>query len=272
MAYQITGGRQRARMTSGANAERYRGDAWKLLAVTTGNTSIIERISMTKAMPKAEAQRILEVKVDRMFDEVEDKKIQDDFLAAVNNNYGHAGKVYIQYILNHMDDVKGILELVRERVDKKAGLTSENRFWSAFATNTMAGLMLAKKAGLIDYDIKKLFKWTINMLKNNKNYVSGMNTSVEETLNDYIMEHYSNVLWIKSTDDLRKKDNAGMDSLIVPEALPRGQMVARYETDLKERIFYRNPFGYGAVNSKSTMPRLSRTYKRSWELLKLKCG
>ena len=140
-----------------------------------------------------------------------------------------------------MDDVKGILELVRERVDKKAALTSENRFWSAFATNTMAGLMLAKKAGLIDYDIKKLFKWTINMLKNNKNYVSGMNTSVEETLNDYIMEHYSNVLWIKSTDDLRKKDNAGMDSLIVPEALPRGQMVARYETDLKRAYLLPKP-------------------------------
>ena len=234
LAYQITGGRQRARMTSGGNAERYRGDAWKLLAVTTGNTSIIERISMTKAMPKAEAQRILEVKVDRMFDEVKDKKIQDDFLAAVNDNYGHAGREYIQYILNHMDDVKTVIEQVRERIDKSAGLTSENRFWSAFATNTVAGLMFAKRAGLIDYDIKKLFKWTIGMLENNKNYVSGMNTSVEDTLNDYIMEHYSNVLWIKSTDDLRKKDNVGMDSLIVPEALPRGQMVARYETDLKK--------------------------------------
>jgi len=140
-----------------------------------------------------------------------------------------------------MDDVKEILEQVRERVDKGAGLTSENRFWSAFVTNTMAGLMLAKKAGLVDYDIKKLFKWAINMLKYSKNYVSGMNTSVEETLNDYIMEHYSNVLWIKSTDDLRKKDNAGMDSLIVPEALPRGQMVARYETDLKRAYLLPKP-------------------------------
>lgn len=164
---------------------------------------------MTKAMPKAEAQRILEVKVDRMFDEVKDKKIQDDFLAAVNDNYGHAGREYIQYILNHMDDVKTVIEQVRERIDKSAGLTSENRFWSAFATNTVAGLMFAKRAGLIDYDIKKLFKWTIGMLENNKNYVSGMNTSVEDTLNDYIMEHYSNVLWIKSTDDLRKKTTLG---------------------------------------------------------------
>ena len=60
-----------------------------------------------------------------------------------------------------------------------------------------------------------------------------MSMSAEETLNDYIHEHWSNVLWIKSTDDLRKQNNNGLDSLIVPEALPKGKLVARYETDLK---------------------------------------
>ena len=32
-----------------------------------------------------------------------------------------------------------------------------------------------------------------------------------------------------------------MDSLIVPEALPRGQMVARYETDLKRAYLLPKP-------------------------------
>ena len=101
-------------------------------------------------------------------------------------------------------------------------------------SNTLAGLILAKRAGLIEYDIGKISTWAINMLKENRRYVSDMNVSVEEVLNDYIHEHWSNVLWIKSTDDLRKKDNVGLDSLVVPEALPRGRLVARYETDLKK--------------------------------------
>ena len=221
-------------MVSGGNAERYRGDAWKLLAVTTGNTSIIERVSMAKAMPKAEAQRILEVKVDRLFNESGEKGEQDAFSASLNNNYGHAGKEYIQYLLNNIDGVKKLLEEVRVKVDTEASLTSENRFWSAFVSNTLSGLILAKRAGLIDYDVGKIFTWAINMLKENRRYVSDMNVSVEEVLNDYIHEHWSNVLWIKSTDDLRKKDNVGLDSLVVPEALPRAQLVARYETDLKK--------------------------------------
>ena len=220
-------------MTSGGNAERYRGEAWKLLAVTTANTGIIEMINMAKAMPKAEAQRILEVKVERIFDEVKDKRIQDAFLADVMNNYGHAGTIFIQHVMNNMDGVKKLIDEVRIKVDTAAGLTSENRFWSAFATNTIAGLVLAKRAGLIEYDMGKLFKWAVSMLRQNKNCVSDMNTSVEETLNDYIHEHWSNVLWIKSTDDLRKQNDNGLDSLVVPEALPRGKLVARYETDLK---------------------------------------
>ena len=60
-----------------------------------------------------------------------------------------------------------------------------------------------------------------------------MSVSVEDTLNDYIHEHWSNVLWIKSTDDLRKQED-GVTPLIIPESVPRGQLVARYETDLKK--------------------------------------
>ncbi len=50
------------------------------------------------------------------------------------------------------------------------------------------------------------------------------------------------MLWIKSTDDLRKGESGALDSLIVPEALPRGQLVARYETDIKRAYLIPKPF------------------------------
>jgi len=200
---------QRGRMSSGSNTERARGDAWKLLAVTTGNTSIVERISIIKAMPKAEAQRILECRVSRI--NFETKEETDSFSTAIQNNYGHAGEVYIQYIMNNLDAVIKLLEEVQEVVDRKARLTAENRYWSVLATSTIVGLIMAKRS-----------------------------ISVEETLNDYIHEHWSNVLWIKSTDDLRKQDD-GVTSLVIPEALPRGKLVARYETDLKRAYLVVKP-------------------------------
>jgi hypothetical protein len=47
------------------------------------------------------------------------------------------------------------------------------------------------------------------------------------------------VLWIKSTDDLRKQTDK--EQVIIPEALPRGKLVARYETDLKRAYLVPKP-------------------------------
>jgi len=239
LAYQLTGGKQRGRMSANSNVERHRGEAWKLLAVTTGNTSMVERISIIKAMPKAEAQRILECRVSKMH--FETKEETDIFSSCLQNNYGHAGKIYIRHIMENKEEVKKIIKQVQEKVDLKAGLTAENRFWSILVTCTLTGIILAKRCGLVNYDTKKLFNWAIDRLKENKRQVEDMSVSVEETLNDYIHEHWSNVLWIKSTDDLRKQDGEGTTTLVIPEALPRGKLVARYETDLKRAYLIPKP-------------------------------
>ena len=238
LAYQLTGGKQRGRMSANSNVERHRGEAWKLLAVTTGNTSMVERISIIKAMPKAEAQRILECRVSKMH--FETKEETDIFSTCLQNNYGHAGKVYIKHVMENMEEVQKLIRQVQEKVDLKAGLTAENRYWSVLVACTLTGIILAKRCGLVNYDTKKLFNWAIERLKENKSQVEDMSISVEETLNDYIHEHWSNVLWIKSTDDLRKQED-GVTSLIIPEALPRGKLVARYETDLKRAYLIPKP-------------------------------
>ena len=238
LAYQLTGGRQRGRMSASSNTERHRGDSWRLLAVTTGNTSMVERISIIKAMPKAEAQRIMECRVSRIH--FETKEETDVFSACLQNNYGHAGKIYVQHIMNNLDEVKKLLSDVQARVDAKAGLTAENRYWSILVASTITGLMLAKRVGLVDYDIKKVFAWAVEKLKENKRQVEDMSVAVEETLNDYIHEHWSNVLWIKSTDDLRKQED-GVTELIIPESQARGKLVARYETDLKRAYLIVKP-------------------------------
>ena len=101
----------------------------------------------------------------------------------------------------------------------------------------MTGIIIAKKLGLVDYDTKKLFQFIIKQLKKNVHSSNDMGASVEEVLNDYIHEHYSKVLWIKSTDDAR----ADASTLVVPEAVPRGELVARYETDLKKIFLLPKP-------------------------------
>ena len=142
--------------------------------------------------------------------------------------------------MNNLEEIRKLLRKVQISADQKAGLSAENRFWSVLVACTMTGLIIAKRIGLIDYDIKNLFAWAVDLLKSNKRSVGDMSVSVEDTLNDYIHEHWSNVLWIKSTDDLRKQED-GVTPLIIPESVPRGQLVARYETDLKKAYLVPKP-------------------------------
>jgi hypothetical protein len=220
-------------MSANSNVERQRGKPWRLICVSSANASMIEQISMVKAMPTAEAQRVLECRVKNLKSILEDKSETDRLAQEVDVNYGHAGKIYIQYVMNNLEEVKKLLLQVQASVDQKAGLSAENRFWSVLVSCTMTGLILAKRIGLVDYDIKNLFAWAVDLLKSNKRGVNDMSVSVEDTLNDYIHEHWSNVLWIKSTDDVRAGAE-GVTDLVIPESLARGQLVARYETDLKK--------------------------------------
>jgi hypothetical protein len=238
LVYQLTSGKQRNRMSQGGNVERKRGKPWKLIAVTSANRSLIEKISTAKAMPKAEAQRLMEIRVPDM--KFGSKEETDKFNLQLQRNHGHAGRVYIKYVLSNLEEVQKLLQKVQVRVDTQAGLKAENRFWSALVAASITGVIIANRLGLVDYDPKKVFNWAIERLKENKNEVSDMSISVEETLNDYIHEHWSNVLWIKSTDDLRKQED-GVTNIVIPEALPRGKLVARYETDLKRAYLIPKP-------------------------------
>lgn len=238
--YQLPSGLQRNRMGPKANTERTRGKPWKTLFGTTGNTSMLERISLFKALPKAEAQRVLEHRVERV--QFATKHETDRFALDIKENYGHAGVTYLQYLMNNFEAAKALADKVQQRLDSEAGLTAENRFWSAMASRTVAGLMLARRAGLIDWKIEPIAKWVVAAMLTAKTVVYEMNTDVESILTDYLAENYNSMLRIRSTDDARKQA-MGLDHLIAPDATPRGNMfVARYEYDIKKLYLLPKPF------------------------------
>ena len=236
MLYQFTGGKQRGRMSSSSNVERFRGDAWKLIAVTTANRSLVELVGTAKSSPKAEALRVLECRVPRLFakGDSESKPLTDKFTKDIKNNYGHAGPIFVQYVMNHVEEVRELVEGVQLRVDRVAKLSADNRFWSVGIAYPIAGLIIAKRLGLISYDVQAVFRWaTTTLVDQNKANIAELDSSVQDIMNEFFNEHVSNILQIKSTVDSRAVNGNGLDTLVIPEAIPRGRLVARYETDKK---------------------------------------
>lgn len=233
LAYQLTSGRQRGRLSSSVNQERSRGEPWSLLSVSTGNTSFIERISAMKLMPKAEQQRILEMRI-RKFDMLASTKDFNDGLAS---HYGHAGPIFIQAVLKDVESTKAIMAKVRKRVEDKFQLTAENRFWSAHITCTLTGAIIARKLGLIKFSIDNLFDFCHELVLRNKAASTSDTSDLDDILNDYMNENMSNILEIDGTIDKR----LGAEANVLPNKIPRGALIARLEPDTGMLYLVPNP-------------------------------
>lgn len=230
MAYQLPNGVQRNRLTSKGNVERFRGVPWKLLTSTTANNDMISRIGLYKAMPEAEAQRILAIKSVRI--NFVSKDETDDFSSALIANHGHAGPIYMRYVIENIDAVKALLISTQRKLDNAAGLTAENRFWSVGAAVTITGLIIAKKIGLIGFEIAPIANWIVTAMKKSRADSVMLAGDVESIITDYLAFNYNNILRIKSTDDARANDTTGLEKILNPEATPRMGMVGRYEYDV----------------------------------------
>lgn len=235
LIYTACGGKQRGRMSASVNKERRRGDPWSTLFISSANASMLEKVASEKTGGiQAEAQRMMEKRVDKV--EVGEKINTDDFNKLLSENYGHAGPVFITYVLKNQLTVKKLLNDIQVEVDQKFNLTHQNRFWSAFITCALAGAVIAKKLGLVEYDTRSLFKEAGLLVKENREASHTVGKDVMESLNDYLRENYSGMLVIKSSRDMRAeriKKEEPLDQLVSPTMQPRTEFVARYEPDTK---------------------------------------
>jgi len=240
--YQVSSGRQKNRMSANGNTERARGKPWQLLALSSGNTSAWEILGRYKATPKAEMLRMFELNVKMMNFTKGDNTATAHLIEDFKSNYGHIGIEYIQWVINNKDEVRKIVDSVRIRLDKSAGLGPEHRFWTNGNAAIIAGLMIAKKLDLVNYDVASVYRWIVGELISRRNYVKDAGASVTETLNNYLSENYNNMLKIESTEDLRGKNDNGLDQLVPVGATPRNTLVARYEPDTKLLFLRLKPF------------------------------
>jgi len=234
-----THGHQRNRLDRSANVERVRGTVWQQMCLSTGNRSMIELISSFKAVSKAEAQRVLELHVTKV--DLPDKSVTDELSIRLRKTYGTAWIPYMQYVIKDMEAVRVLFHSVKEKLDKAIGLTAQERFFSVIGADSITGLIIAKRLGLVRYEIGPIVAWLINTMKNAKAKMVDLNTGMDTVLNNYLAENYNNILRIKSTDDSRgiKGDT---DMLVIPDGTPRISLIARYEYDVKRLYLMIKPF------------------------------
>lgn len=262
IAYALSSGQQRMRMSGGSNQERARGEPWYLTAVSSGNASMMAILEAVKAKPDAERERVFEINIkDYIYPH--SKTVADRFQRAINTEaYGVAGPIFIQWVVDNKDEVAKFVESTKDRLDAATGLTSKNRMVSASFAAYLAGGQIAKRLGLIDFDMRRIYDLVVKLIRERLDYFEGSNKSSVEYLTQYITENWNNVLQVNSTQRANSGD-AVTDEFVNPYNTPKGELIARWEPDTKNLFLIPKPFQLWCVkqqlNAKGILEDIGKT-------------
>jgi hypothetical protein len=256
LAYSMTQGRGKDRLKASANVLRDNATTWQTLSLCSSNASFYEKMTSLKATPDGEMMRLLEYSIE-FADVIDPAYAKQMFDHQLKENYGHAGDIYVQWLLANLEEAVQRVRELQVKIDKELGLTQRERFWSAvLAVNIMGGIF-AKRLGLLDWDMKAIYQWATKMLLGLRLEVTPKTTNIGSVVGDFVNRHIGyNTLVVDDGVDLR----TNLQSM--PKWQPRGPLIIRYEPDTKYMYIAAKPFKDDCVdrqiNYRNTLKELGK--------------
>lgn len=225
LVYDITSGKGKGRLSSKANVERVNNTSWKLPVVSTSNKLIKDALLSIKSFPEPELLRILEgyLSIDNSMDAVQSKR----HFGRLQHNYGHAITPFVQHVMTNLPQTVEFINKINEKIDIAAGITNNERFWSAGLAMDLAGGIIAGRLGLHDIPTKPVFDMAVEMVKNARKSNKESMFDSQDFLGAFLQRHFHEILVINGKADTRTGIELG------PIREPRGQLSVRYEPDTK---------------------------------------
>lgn len=226
LAYSISQGRGKNRMKASSNEERVNLTSWQGITLTSANASFYDKLGLAKDSPDGESMRLFEYRIEptSVIGTAEGKAMFDHQLF---ENYGHAGDIYAQWLVNNLEEAVSTLRQVQAKIDAEVQFTSRERFWSAIAACNITGGLIAKKLGLHDYDMKAIYAWLKDMLNGMREEIAPPAMESINILGDFINSHINNIVVVNGILDARTK----LDCAPILE--PKSDLRIRYEPDTK---------------------------------------
>jgi hypothetical protein len=210
-------------MKASENAERLNMTKWQTILLCSSNASLVDKLKSLKGTPDGELMRIIEYSIPET--KLLSKAEADELYPKLYTNYGHAGRIYIRDLVCNLEERVAEVKEVQRVIDKKIGFTSRERFWSAIAACNIAGALFARRLGLIDIDVGRVFKWMLKEFSQMREEITPPVSDFASVIGDFWNKHRQNTLVINDEVDKR----TGVEMLPILE--PRGELILRMEPD-----------------------------------------
>jgi hypothetical protein len=221
LIYKVTEGKNKLRMQASVNAIREIEATSSLINFMSSNHSVIEKLASYKGKPDGELARLLEFFIYKPQLLKDRPDLAVDIFDTLRTNYGFAGPEFIKYLFEVGEDV--IRETVRKwskRFNADYPEDTAHRFYDSLFSVAFAGGELANKAGIVSFDLERIYKKVMDEFK-----LGRENSSVKLNSADYM----------SILGDFQNENQGAV--LIVNEGRviqePKLKIVARIEADKK---------------------------------------
>lgn len=226
LAYSVSQGKPRLKLTQNSTEVDTRGKNWQLIMACTGNANLSDRLSSQKLDASAETLRIFEYYVHRR-DTIKHSEAREIFEKKLDNNYGHAGDIFIKFMVHNVDKIQSKFDQVLRLLEEKSGAGGKERFWLAIATANIVGGLVAKDLGLHSFDMNKIFNWVVDKLREMQGVVTENTRSPAQVVSEFINNSANKALVLHGG----VQDKSGKTSSLYPTVEPSDQLWVRIEAD-----------------------------------------
>lgn len=220
LVYSISHGKPKVVLTADRKLLAAFSD-WCLSMLSSSNSSINEKLANVEGAA-AKAYRVLELRVPSTT--VYNKNdFERKFEMPMRRNYGHAGRVYIEFITQNRAQVEALLHKVMKRLDYLLQVTAEERVWSALAATNIAGFMVAKLCGLHTMSAKPLFDYIVTQIRHMRERAVETTQTAPEAAAEYLNQFVQGIIVV---DEWVPESRGANTTLVEP---PRRAVIGRYD-------------------------------------------
>jgi len=192
MAFSLGQGKSKSRLT--ANSDLKHVYSWDTLMVCASNESIVEHVYSTVKDSDAGVLRVFELAVTDTSSNDNVGEMMTMF-KALDDNYGHAGKKYIEYLVNNQPKVEAIIKSISDKLASEVNVSANERFWFSTVVSLLASAAIAKTAGLLNFNLATLKEYLLKRLKVMRSIRVTEKRLETDSLSEYLNDTMDGKLW-----------------------------------------------------------------------------
>lgn len=265
--FDLSEGRAKERMESGANKERLNTSVWSLMAILSSNTHMMDYLTGgRKHSSEGEIRRMLEwVTNESLSWEAHEVEV----IKTLRYHHGTAGDVYARWLTLNRSTAVAVYQSVYQRIRAEFKMTNDERYWHAGVACCVAGCILAgsKYSNVVDLPVQQIIISLKVIVEKARVTVRSNVRTAEDILNAYISEFYGKFIVVRVIDGAIQATFG--ESGTVDESITRTNISGRVERNvtpgyinffIEERMLksYCSSMSFGYADFRKQMERQHR--------------